>query len=93
MIVGESAPGSNLHIISVEWLWAFNITYLLSAALITPSNRFIKLTILFCLILFNVTGEIKTASESISELNSTKLLASRVAPDETRSHIQSAIPI
>ena len=34
---------------------------------------------------------IRTASESIKILNSIKLLASRVAPDETRSQIQSAI--
>ena len=92
-MVGESAPGSNLHILFTELVLAFNITYLLSAALITPSNLLTSSIILLSLRFFRLLDEIRTAYECINVLNSVKLLASNVAPEETRSHMQSAIPI
>ena len=92
-MVGESAPGSNLHILSIDFVSAFSITYLLSAALITPSNLLIKSRMLLSFIFTYELDAISTASEFSRVLNSVKLFASSVAPDETRSQIQSAIPI
>ena len=93
MMVGESAPGKRVHILSTDSMFALSITYLLSAALITPSNLFTKLNILGFKTFLRLSLDINTASEFSNVLNSTKLLASNVAPDETRSQIQSAMPI
>ena len=46
IMVGESAPGSSLQILLIDFSSAFSITYLLSAALITPGGDPVSLCIL-----------------------------------------------
>ncbi len=72
---------------------AFNITYLLSIALITPSILFITFSAINILFFDKFLFLIRTACELSITLISLRLFASSVAPDDTRSHIQSDMPM
>ena len=87
MMVGDSDPGRSLHNWEIFFESVFSITYLQSKALITPLILSISFKIILSFDRVRFFWVINTACDFKTVLNSTRLLASNVAPDETKSQI------